>query len=247
MTANQLQAQKNLIDQQIADEQARHNQTVEQEVERSDRAKEDLTKRSNDIQQQMADETERHNRVTENLNSEYNRIYLELQRAQGDQRLELEKEANVIKDKIADEDARHNKEMEALDDRAKDISQQLADEEVRYHDVMESLKKTDQELTIRSQDIQERLNNMQNAYWSGILESQKASRLLEFNKSQDYYKLENERIRVLSGNLELDTKKWEEAERARIKSETIKNRFNTFLPSGSDITGALKLGITLFK
>lgn len=189
MTANQLQYHANTINQQLADETGRHNKAYEDETNRHNVITEDLAARELDLKEKQESEVERHNQQMELIQQEYNRLYLELQKAQGDERNRIQAEIANVEQQKALEVTRHNQEMEVLSSDSNWIQAQHEEEVNRHNQALELLE-TDLNAIRKEQNrITEQMNNYQNVFWTGQLADMHTRNSLELMKIQNQFTL----------------------------------------------------------
>lgn len=181
MTANQLQLQSNKISQQMADENARHNEATENEINRTNLVNERIRQAQVDLDAErlrLQNEWESEKR---RIQEQYNYLSLELQKSQGDRANDIKEEANALQEQYQYMEALHLSKMDAINQQEADIKQQLADENERHNMTMEGIDDYKNALQYKKNQIDEEYNKMMNSYYNGVLANQ------QIKMSQDYY------------------------------------------------------------
>lgn len=202
----------------------------EQETERHNQVMEDLSKEANRIKAQDVSNNDQYHQQSLRIQDDYNRNYLALQKAQGDERLRIQNDLAMLEREKVQLDSWYKQEQVVLEASKQDLQQKTIAEDRRWHGISEEL--TREQNAMRQKQIEYEHTEF---YEHQTLEwAEQSRKILEMNVQRD---LKQEELTLRRQELLYDMNRYNDTEKPLKESQTWRNYVEPVMKMGTEILG----------
>lgn len=174
-------------------EAERHNQATESELNRHNVASERISDEVNRINDQANTITEFYQNERNRIQEKYNDAYIELQKSQGQRRLDLQEELNLIEADKNRINENYNNEMVTINQRRNQIDADKAYEIARHNEAMEAIEGSKAAFTFL---VETKRNEYTATYYRDLVSiQQEQNRVRELQVTNDFF-LQSQKINL---------------------------------------------------